>query len=317
MSANMMQHLWTEKFRPQTIDDCILPKRLKDFFNAQVARNDLQNMLMIGGPGVGKTTCAKAMCNEMGIDVLFMNASEQGGIDYLRTEIRRFASTVSFHEGKHRCVILDEADYLNANSTQPALRGFLEEFSENCRFILTANFGNRILDPIKSRCAVIDFGLKKEEKMECIMLFNDRVKKILESENIIFDKIIVADVIKKYFPDYRKILNELQRNCHSGSLDNVQLSSISENAIKEIIQFVKTGKFDSIRKWAVSNTDIDFHQLVRMIFEKIPEMGVTADSLPDLILILAEYDYRRAFVMNSEIHTVALLCEIMTKINFK
>lgn len=315
--SNLEHHLWIERYRPQVIEDCILPRRLKDFFIAQVSRGDLQNMLLIGGPGVGKTTCAKAMCKEMGIDVLFLNASEQGGIEILRSQIRSFASTVSFLEGKHRCVILDEADYLNPNSTQPALRGFLEEFAQSCRFILTANFGNRILDPIKSRCAVVDFSLKKEEKMECIMLFNDRVKWILDQEHITYDKVLVADVIKKYFPDYRKVLNELQRSCHSGSLETVQLSNISDTAVKEVIQFVKLGKFDEIRKWAIANADIDFHQLVRMIFEKIPEMGVAPDSLSDLVLILAEYDYKRAFVMNSEIHTVAMLCEIMTQVNFK
>lgn len=309
--------LWVEKYRPNTVDECILPERLKSFFKNQVMQGELQNMLLVGSAGTGKTTAAKAMCRELGADVLFLNASEQSGIEILRTQIRSFASSMGFSDANHRCVILDEADYLNPSSTQPALRGFLEEFARNCRFILTANFGNRILDPIKSRCAVVDFALLKDEKMECIMGFNKRVQWILENEGIQYDKVSVADVIKRYFPDYRKILNELQRSCSQGELHIRQLASISDEAIKEVIGYIKARKFIEIRKWVVNNPDLDFNTLVKMLFDKMLEIGVTGDSLPDLVLILGDFDYRRAFVMNPEIHTVAMLTNIMQTIQFK
>lgn len=309
--------IWCEKYRPQTIEDCILPARIKDFFQSQVIAGELQNMLLVGSAGTGKTTSAKAMCNELGIDVLFLNASEQGGIETLRTSIRSFASSMGLSGGSHRCVILDEADYLNPSSTQPALRGFIEEFSKNCRFILTANFGNRILDPIKSRCAVIDFAMTKEEKKDSILSFNRRIQMILEKEGISYDKVSVADVIKKYFPDFRKILNELQRNCFQNELRVGQLSSVSDDAVKEVIGYIKARKFIEIRKWVTNNPDIDFHSLVKMLFDKMLDWGIVGDSLPDLVVILADYDYKRSFVMNPEIHTVAMLTNIMTDIQFK
>lgn len=309
--------LWVEKYRPKTIADCILPPRLKDFFQAQVSAGDLQNMLLVGGAGCGKTTAAKAMCNEMGIDFLFMNASEQGGIETLRTQIRSFASAISFSGGNHRCVILDEADYLNPSSTQPALRGFIEEFSRNCRFILTANFGNRILDPIKSRCAVVDFTLTKDEKKYALMAFNKRVQSILETENVAYDKVSVADVIKRYFPDYRKILNELQRNSFESELRVGQLSSVSEDAVREVMGYIKDRKFLEIRKWVANNPDIDFSTLVKMLFDKMLDWGIAGDSLPDLVETLSDYEYKRAFIMNPEIHITAMLVHLMMNIQFK
>jgi DNA polymerase III delta prime subunit len=309
--------LWIEKYRPNIVDDCILPLRLKTFFNEQLANGELQNLLLIGTPGVGKTTVAKALCRQLGADVLFLNASEQGGIEILRTQIRSFASSMGFSDANHRCVILDEADYLNPSSTQPALRGFLEEFARNCRFILTANFGNRILDPIKSRCAVVDFTLSKDEKLECIVAFNKRILWILENENVSYDKVSVADVIKKFFPDYRKILNELQRSCSQGVLHVGQLSSVSEDIVKEVIGHIKARRFLDIRKWVIANSDLDFHSLVKMLFDKMLEIGVVAESLPDLILILGDYDYKRSFVMNPEIHTAGMLTRIMMDIQFK
>lgn len=309
--------LWVEKYRPKTIEDCILPPRLKDFFKSQVAAGEMQNMLLVGGAGCGKTTAAKAMCNEMGLDVLFMNASEQGGIEILRTQIRTFASAMSFSDGNHRCVILDEADYLNPSSTQPALRGFIEEFSRNCRFILTANFGNRILDPIKSRCAVVDFTMSKEEKKFAVMAFNKRAQSILEAENVTYDKMSVVDVIKRYFPDYRKILNELQRSSFASELKVGQLSSVSEDAVKELISYIKDRKFMDIRKWVVNNPDIDFHALVKMMFDKMLDLGLTGDSLPVLVQILADFEYKRSFIMNPEIHTTAMLVQMMMELQFK
>lgn len=315
MNEQSEHYLWVERFRPRSVSDCILPERLKQFFQSQVDAGSLQNMLLLGGPGTGKTTAAKAMCNQMGIDVLFINASEQGGIDTLRTLIRGFASTVSFIDGAHRCVILDEADYLST-SASPALRGMIEEFASNCRFILTANFGNRIMDPIKSRCAVIDFALKKEEKKECILGFNRRIKDILAQENITYSPKDTASVIQQYFPDYRKILNELQRNSHGGELRIGQLSAISEDSVKEVLGYVKTAKFSEIRKWVINNADISFPQLCKMIFDMAIPM-IQPNSVPNLVLALAEADYKRSFIVNPEIHTVALLTQLMVECEWR
>ena len=312
----MTRELWVEKYRPRTIEDCILPERLKSFFQSMIDKDDLQNLLLIGGAGVGKTTAARAMCSEMGIDVLFINASEKGNIDTLRTEIRSFASTISFIDGKLKCVILDEADYLNPSSTQPALRSFIEEFANNCRFILTANFANRILDPIKSRCTVVDFGLRGDEKRECVLGFNNRIKNILENEGIKFNIKELAQVIMKYFPDYRKILNECQRNSHSGVLDAAVLAAASEQTIEEIMGILKSKKFNDLRKWVVRNIDIDFALLVRGIYTHMVDY-VAPKDIPELVLLLNEYDYRRAFVMDPEIHIVAMLTQIMGSVEFK
>lgn len=309
------QSLFVEKYRPKTIDECILPPRLKDFFQAQVDKGEIQNMLLIGGAGTGKTTAAKALCRELGVDVLFINASESGGIDTIRVEIRSFASTISFVDGKVKCVILDEADYLSA-AAQPALRAFIEEFSSNCRFILTANYANRIIDPIKSRCAVIDFVMNKEEKAASILAFNKRAKSILEGEGIAFDKKDLAEVVMKYFPDYRKILNELQRHSHSGELKISALSGVSDEAIKQVMRFVKEKKFGEYRKWVAQNADIDFSTLVRAIYDRMGEF-IESQDIPELVLILSEYDYKRAFVVDVEILTTAMLTQIMGSIKFK
>lgn len=307
--------LWVEKYRPQTIDECILPPRLKDFFQAQIDKGEIQNMLLIGGAGTGKTTAAKALCKELGIDVLFINASESGGIDTIRNDIRSFASTISFAEGKVKCVILDEADYLSF-AAQPALRAFIEEFSSNCRFILTANYANRVIDPIKSRCAVIDFMMNKEEKAASILAFNKRAKSILEGEEIVFDKKDLAEVVMKYFPDYRKILTELQRHSHSGELKVSVLSGVSDEAIKQVMRFVKEKKFGEYRKWVAQNADIDFSALVRAIYDRMGEF-IESQDIPELVLILSEYDYKRAFVVDVEILTTAMLTQIMGSIKFK
>jgi DNA polymerase III delta prime subunit len=310
------QSLWVEKYRPRVIEDCVLPDRLKLFFQSQVNRGELQNLLLIGGAGCGKTTAAKAMCNEMGIDMLFVNASENGNIDTLRTLVRSFASTISFADGKRKCVILDEADYLNPNSTQPALRGFLEEFSNNCRFILTANFGNRILDPIKSRCTVVDFTLTKDEKQECVMAFNRRVKNILEVEGVSFDKKDLAQIVVKYFPDYRKILNELQRSCHSETLVLSGLATVGDEAIKQLVKHLKEKKFGDMRKWVAQNMDMEFSQIVRGLFDKMVELA-QGQSIPDMVLTLNEYDYRKSFVADQEINTVAMLTQLMGTVEWK
>lgn len=266
---------------------------------------------------LGKTTVARALCNELDLDSLFVNASESGNIDTLRTLIRSFASTISFKDGKMKVVILDEADYLNPNSTQPSLRGFIEEFSGNCRFILTANFAHRILEPIKSRCPVVDFSLTKDEKADVIMKFNTRMRYILQEENIEYDRKDLAEIIVRYFPDFRRILNEIQRHSYDGKLNlNVLRSDVIENSIKELIKALKAKKFQDMRRWVVENNDVDFSQLIRILYETAFTF-ISLNSIPELITILNRYDYKRAFVMDQEINTVACLIEIMSAIEFK
>lgn len=308
------EFLWVEAYRPQCIDDCILPERMKGYFREMVAKGQLQNMLLVGGPGTGKTTVAKAMCNEMGIDVLVVNASENGDINTLRTTIRSFASTMSF-TGGIKCVILDEADYLTA-ATQPALRGFIEEFSNNCRFILTANFGNKIIDPLKSRCAVIDFTYTKEEKKHLIVDFDRRVKAILDNEAVEYDKKTLAQVIIKHFPDFRKIINELQRHSQAGNLSTNSVASMHEDSIKSLVGFLKEKDWGSMRKWVVDNLDNDFHVVMRSLYDRMNEY-VEARSIPDLVMILAQYDYKHAFVVDKEVNLVAMLTELMGSVQFK
>jgi DNA polymerase III delta prime subunit len=314
--TNREEFLWVEKYRPQTIQDCVLPERMKDYFTDMVKKGEIQNMLLVGGPGTGKTTVARALCNELGIDYLMVNASENGNIDLLRTTIRSFASTMSF-TSKYKVVILDEADYLNANSTQPALRNFIEEFSKNCRFIMTANYANRIIDPLKSRCAVVDFQFSKEEKQQMVVSFDRRVKDILENEGVTYDKKVLAQVLVKYFPDFRKILNELQRHTSGGSLESAVLTSLSDDSIKKLFSYLRdTSKWPDMRKWVVDNLDNDFNLIARAIYERADEY-VKPGSIPQLVMTIAQFDYKNSFVMDKEINLVAMLTEIMAQVEFK
>lgn len=315
--GNIKNALWVEKYRPSLLSECVLPKRLVSIFQSQIDKGELQNALYVGSAGVGKTTVAKALCNELDVDSLFINASENGNIDTLRTLVRSFASTISFNKGKTKCVVLDEADYLNANSTQPSLRGFIEEFSANCRFILTANYAHRILEPIKSRCPVIDFTLNKDEKQEVIIKFNQRIKNILDIEGIEFNKKDVAEIIVKYFPDYRRILNEIQKHSYDSRLNlSIISSDMIDNSVKELVKALKAKKFAEMRKWVVDNNDIDFSQLIHILYDRMFEI-IDSSSIPELILILNKYDYQRAFVMDQEINIIACFVEIMASISFK
>jgi DNA polymerase III delta prime subunit len=313
MEGNREQFLWVEKWRPRTISDCILPAELKNTFQEFVNQDNIPNMLLSGTAGTGKTTIARALCEELGCDYIVINGSEESGIDVLRTKIKDFASTVSL-AGKIKVVILDEADYLNPNSTQPALRGFIEEFSKNCRFIFTCNYKNRIIPPLHSRTTVIDFKLNKEDRPVVAAKFFKRLQEILTAENITFDNKVVAELLNKHFPDYRRVLNELQRYSSSGVIDAGILSSISDDNIKELLTSLREKDFKKMRNWVVNNLDNDPNVLFRKLYDfLLPEVV----QVPQLVLLLADYQYKAAFVADAEINLVACLTEIMAACSFK
>jgi len=307
--------LWVEKYRPQKIDDCVLPQALKDTFRQYVEQGELPNFLFTGSAGVGKTTIAKALCNEIGAEFMMINGSEESGIDTLRTKIKGFASTISLTDAK-KVVILDEADYLNANSTQPALRGFIEEFANNCRFILTCNFKNRIIEPIHSRCSVVEFKIDSKDKQEIAANFFKRAVSILRQEQIEFDPKVVAELITKHFPDYRRILNELQRYSVSGKIDSGILVNMSEESFKGLIKLLKEKDFTEVRKWVSKNSDSDTTSLFRELYDSAATT-IEPNSVPQLVLILADYQYKAAFVADHELNIMAALTEIMAQCKFK
>jgi DNA polymerase III delta prime subunit len=307
------QFLWVEKYRPRKLSDCILPADQKKIFEEMVSKGEIQNMLLCGSAGVGKTTVARALCEELETDYIIINGSEESGIDVLRTKIKQFASTVSF-SGKTKVVILDEADYLNPNSTQPALRAFIEEFSSNCRFIFTCNFKNRIIPPLHSRCAVIEFKITKEDKPKIASKFFNRIKQILQNESIESDLKVVAKVIEKHFPDYRRILNELQRYSSSGLIDEGILTNIGEVNILELSNSLKEKDWKRMRSWVVNNIDNDPASLFRKIYDSLIDQVV---QVPQLVLIIADYQYKAAFCADQEINLVACLTEIMAGVEFK
>ena len=309
------QFLWVEKYRPQKIDDCVLPQALKNTFRQYVEQGELPNFLFTGSAGVGKTTIAKALCNEIGAEFMMINGSEESGIDTLRTKIKGFASTISLTDAK-KVVILDEADYLNANSTQPALRGFIEEFANNCRFILTCNFKNRIIEPIHSRCAVVEFKIDSKDKQEIAATFFKRAVTILRQEQIEFDPKVVVELVMKHFPDYRRILNELQRYSVSGKIDSGILVNMSEESFKSLIKLLKEKDFAEVRKWVSKNSDSDTTSLFRELYDSAANT-IEPNSVPQLVLILADYQYKAAFVADHELNIMAALTEIMAQCKFK
>ena len=313
--TNPTNFLWCEKYRPSTIDECVLPDATKKMFKEFIAAGDIPSLLLCGSAGTGKTSAARALCNELGADMLFINCSEDSGIDTLRNKIRNFASTVSLTEAK-KVVILDEADYSNANSFQPALRAFIEEFSNNCRFIFTCNFKNRIIEPLHSRCAVVDFKLNNSEKAKIAGRFFKRVTDILKTENVEFDHQVIADLITRHFPDYRRIINELQRYSVSGKIDVGILVNLGDESYSQLVKDLKGKNFTEVRKWVGKNSDIDSSELFRMLYDKAVEY-VDTSSIPQMILIIAEYQYRAAFVSDREINTMAALTEIMSQVKFK
>lgn len=311
----MSEYLWVEKYRPQNIDDCVLPKKLKDTFKEFIQSGELPNFLFCGSAGVGKTTVAKALCNEIGAEYLFINGSEESGIDTLRTKIKGFASSVSLTDSK-KVVILDEADYLNPNSTQPALRAFIEEFSSNCRFIFTCNYKNRIIEPLHSRCAVVDFKIDNSEKAEVAGSLFKRVSGILKQESIEFDPKIVAELITKYFPDNRRVINELQRYSVSGKIDSGILLNVTEENFKELVKHMKEKNFTEVRKWVARNSDSESINIFRQLYDTA-SVNIEQPSIPQLVLILADYQYKAAFVADGELNLMAALTEVMAQCKFK
>jgi DNA polymerase III delta prime subunit len=307
------EFLWVEKYRPRKIEDCILPADQKQIFQEMLAKGEIQNMLLCGGAGMGKTTVARALCEELETDYIVINGSEESGIDVLRTKIKQFASTVSF-SGKPKVVILDEADYLNPNSTQPALRAFIEEFSNNCRFILTCNFKNRIIPPLHSRCAVFEFKLPKADKPKIASAFFKRVTEIMSIENIEADGKVIAKVIEKHFPDYRRVLNELQRYSASGKIDEGIFVNLSDSNMQELVSSLKDGDWKKMRTWVVNNIDNDPGTIFRKLYDTLTEQ---VKQVPQLVLLLADYQYKAAFCADQEINLVACLTEIMAAVEFK
>ena len=305
----MNEFLWVEKYRPQIIADVVMPSHIKATFEDIVSGGELHNMLLTGTAGLGKTTVAKALCNELDLDFLLINGSEEGNIDTLRNKIKQFASTVSL-QGGFKVVILDEADYLNPQSTQPALRGFIEEFSGNCRFILTCNFKNRIIEPLHSRCSVIEFNMAKKDMPPLLSEFMKRVEYILGQEKITYDKQVIADLIMKHMPDWRRVLNELQRYSTSGNIDTGILVSITETSINDLMLHIKHKDFKRMRQWVADNMDTEPASIFRKIYDSMYEY-INPKSIPQLVLILADYQYKNAFVADHELNLVACLTEIM------
>lgn len=314
-NENEDKMLWVEKYRPNTIAQCILPERLKKPFQSYVDRKEIPNMILSGTAGVGKTTVARAMCEEIGADYILINGSDESGIDMLRVKIKGFASSVSLMGGR-KVIIIDEADYLNPNSTQPAFRGVIEEFADNCSFIFTCNFKNRIIEPLHSRCTVIDFKLKSEEKAQIAGSFFQRVEEVLKNEKIAYKPEVVAEIVKKFFPDYRRVLNELQRYSTSGTIDIGVLAVESNVKLKDLTKLVGDKNFAEVRKWVAQNSDSDAATVYREIYDNLSDL-LHKDSIPAAVILLAKYQYQAAFCADQEINLLAFLTELMIECEVK
>jgi DNA polymerase III delta prime subunit len=311
----MNDFLWVEKYRPKTIDECILSNDLKTTFQTFVDQQNIPNLLLSGSAGVGKTTVAKAMLEQLGCDYIVINGSLHGNIDTLRNDIMTFATTVSFAGGR-KYVILDEADYLNPQSTQPALRNFMEEYSANCGFILTCNFKNRIIEPLQSRCSVIEFNYQKKDAPKLAGSFFTRVKDILNTENVDYVDQVVAQVVEKHYPDWRRVLNELQRYSATGKIDTGILTNSSNETFNQLVKLMKEKNFTGMRKWVGMNIDSDPTSIMRMFYDHASEK-LTPSSIPQLVLLIADYQYKSAFVADQEVNLVAFLTQVMAEVEFK
>ena len=314
----MSDFLWVEKYRPKRIEDCILTEELKTTFTQFLKQKEIPNLLLSGTAGTGKTTVARALCEELGADYIIINGSDEGRqIDTVRQKIKNFASTASLTEqSNHKVVIIDEADYMNADSVQPALRNFIETFYKNCRFIFTCNYKNKIIPALHSRCTVIDFKITNGQVKKTAMLFMKRMELLLKEENIEFDKKVLAELIQKYYQDFRRTINELQRYSVRGTIDSGILFSISNENIKELITSLKEKRFNDMRKWVVQNLDKEPSHLFKMIYDSLYD-NLDTKSIPQAILILAGYQYKAGFVADQEINMVACLIEIMASCKFK
>jgi len=313
----MSDFIWVEKYRPQTIDDCILPETIKKTFNDFLNRGEIPNMLLSGPPGIGKTTVAKALCKQLGADYYVINGSDEGRfLDTVRNNAKNFASTVSLtSQSKHKVIIIDEADNTTPD-VQLLLRASIEEFSKNCRFIFTCNYKNKIIEPLHSRCAVVEFSIQGKHKQKIAVRFFNRLVYILEQEKIEFDKKVLAELVNKYFPDWRRVLNECQRYGVSGKIDSGILAAFSDVSVNDLVKNLKTKNFSEVRKWVVDNLDNDPTVLLRRIYDSLYESLVPA-SIPAAVLVIAKYQYQIAFVADQEINMLACLTEIMVECEFK
>ena len=313
----MSEFIWVEKYRPKTIEDCILPSSIKNTFTEFLNRGEIPNMLLSGPPGIGKTTVAKALCNELGVDFYLINGSDEGRfLDTVRNNAKNFASTVSLSStAKHKVIIIDEADN-TGNDVQLLLRAFIEEFANNCRFIFTCNYKNKILEPLHSRCAVVDFSINGKEKEEIMLLFFKRLKSILDTEGVQNEPKVLAKLISKHFPDWRRVLNECQRYSVSGKIDSGILVTFSDVAVNDVVKNLKDKNFPEVRKWVNSNLDNDSNVLLRRVYDALTEF-LDGPSIAAAVLIVAKYQYQSAFVADQEINLLAALTEIMVECEFK
>jgi DNA polymerase III delta prime subunit len=314
MSSNF---IWVEKYRPKTIEDCILPENIKKTFSDFLNKGEIPNMLLCGPPGVGKTTVAKALCNELGVDVYVINGSDEGRfLDTVRNNAKNFASTVSLSsDAKHKVVIIDEADN-TGNDVQLLLRAFIEEFAGNCRFIFTCNYKNKIIEPLHSRCAVVEFGIRGKEKTHLAGSFFKRLQNILDAEGVRYDPKVLAELISKHFPDFRRVLNECQRYSVGGEIDSGILASFSDVAVNDLIKYLKEKNFTEVRKWVVANLDNDSSIILRRVYDALYSV-LLPQSIPAAVLIIAKYQYQIAFVADQEINLLAALIEIMAECEFQ
>ena len=313
----MSDFIWVEKYRPKTIEECILPSSIKKTFTEFLNRGEIPNMLLSGPPGIGKTTVAKALCNELGVDFYLINGSDEGRfLDTVRNNAKNFASTVSLSStAKHKVIIIDEADN-TGNDVQLLLRAFIEEFANNCRFIFTCNYKNKILEPLHSRCAVVDFSINGKEKEEIMLLFFKRLKSILDTEGVQNEPKVLAKLISKHFPDWRRVLNECQRYSVSGKIDSGILVTFSDVAVNDVVKNLKDKNFPEVRKWGNSNLDNDSNVLLRRVYDALTEF-LDGPSIAAAVLIVAKYQYQSAFVADQEINLLAALTEIMVECEFK